>query len=167
VKLAFAGAVFGSSEESIEGQTVEVFSLEPDGLNLGRVVDVSKRIGAEKNQVGAFTRGNLAEVIAASEKFGRADSGGLQRGQGREAGFDEQRKIIVQAEAWEAKRVHGVGAGEERNAGAKHESYHLFVGIEEAAVEFEFLRRPAAESKIILRLPAVAHLPAHIRKAGI
>ena len=110
-----------------------------------------------------------ADVLfrSAAEEFGRTQRGGLQRSQGREAGFDKQREFIVQAETGEAEGIHGIGSREERHAGAKHESYHLFVGIEEAAMELKFLRWPAAESKIILRLPAVAHVAVHISEPWV
>ena len=87
VQLAFSGAVLGIFEEAIKGSTVEVFSAEPDGLNLCGVVNVGERIGGEENEIGALPRSDKAEFFRAAEKFGRANGGGLQRGQGSEARF--------------------------------------------------------------------------------
>jgi len=90
VQLAFAGAALGVFEEPVEGGAVEVFSVEPGGLNLHGVVDVGEGIGGKENEVGAFSWGDEALLSGAAEKFGGVKSRGLQRGQGSKPRFDEQ-----------------------------------------------------------------------------
>jgi len=138
VQLAFAGAALGIFEVPVEGGAVEVFSVEPDGLNLHGVVDVGEGIGGKENEVGAFSWGDEALLSGAAEKFGGVKSGGLQRGQGSKPRFDEQGEFVVQAEVGKAERVHGIGAGQKRHACAEHESDQLLVRSEEVAVELEF-----------------------------
>ena len=73
----------------------------------------------------------------------------------------------MQAEAGKAERVHGIGASQKRHACAEHESDQLLVRSEEVAVELEFSGRPATEPKIVLWLPAMAYLAAHVGEAQV
>ncbi len=82
MQLAFAGAALGVFEEPVEGGAVDVFSVQPDGVNLHGVVDVGEGIGGKENEVGTFSWCDEAELCGAGEKFGGVKRGGLQRGQG-------------------------------------------------------------------------------------
>jgi hypothetical protein len=55
VQLGSAGAVLGVVQDLVEGAVVEIVALEPDGLNLGGVVDFGEGIGGEENEVGALS----------------------------------------------------------------------------------------------------------------
>jgi hypothetical protein len=122
VEFAFALAVLGLVEELVEGRAVKVLAAEEDGLDLRSVVNIGEGIGAEEDEVGAMAGGDEAKIFSTAKEFGGAEGGGLQRGQWREAGLDEQNEFIVKTEAREAERVHGIGAREERNAGAEHDA---------------------------------------------
>ena len=52
--LLVFGSLFGGLEELREGGLVEIFPAEPDGLDLGGVVDVGKGVGAQEHEVGEF-----------------------------------------------------------------------------------------------------------------
>ena len=91
-------------------------------MDLRGVSDVCERIGGEKNKICAFSRSDEAEFFRAAEEFCWPESRRLQGGKRREAGVHKQAELIMQAETREAKRVHGVGAGEKRHSGTEQDS---------------------------------------------
>jgi hypothetical protein len=58
-------AVLGVAEELVEGGAVEIFSAEPNGLNLRGVVNVGEGIGREKDAgfASKFVEGKAAAVL--------------------------------------------------------------------------------------------------------
>src|SRR5689334_6782786 len=73
----------------------------------------------------------------------------------------------MQAEAWHAVGIHGVGSGKQGNAGAEHHAHELLVRIENAAVKFKFLMRPAAEAEVVRGIPAATDFTAHVSDARV
>ena len=112
-------SVLSGGEELIEGGAVEILAAEPDGLDLRGAVNLGEGIGREEDEVGALSRRDGAEFRGATERFRRAQRGGLQSGERSEAGFDEQGEFVVQAETGHAVGVHGVGSGKQGHTGAE------------------------------------------------
>ena len=81
--------------------------------------------------------------------------------------YDEMISTMLDYLPGKAERVHGIGASQKRHACAEHESDQLLVRSEEVAVELEFSGRPATEPKIVLWLPAMAYLAAHVGEAQV
>lgn len=133
-QFCFAVAVLGGFEKAIEGGAVKIFSAEPDGADLRCVVNVREGIGGEQHEVSALSGRDRTKFSGAAEEFRGAQRGGLQGGKGSEARFDEQGQLVMQAETRHAVRVHGVGAGKQRDTGAKHDSHHLLICLEELPV---------------------------------
>lgn len=76
-KFRLALAVLGGVDELVERGAVQMFPAEPHGLDVRGVVNVGEGVAGEQNEVGALPRSNPAKLIAAAEKFGRAQRGGL------------------------------------------------------------------------------------------
>ena len=66
-----------------------------DARNLPRVADVDKRVAVQQNQIGCFANRDCAPVARSHEARGIARGSRESRGR-REAGFDQQRELVVE-----------------------------------------------------------------------
>ena len=76
---------------------------------------------------------NGAHRVTRGKIFGGSERGGAKRVEGRQARFDQQRQLVVQAEAREAECQPGIGSGQQGHARSSEETGQpQFVGIARA-----------------------------------
>jgi len=101
------------------------------------------------------------------EEFRGIDGGGLQSGEWSHAGIDHHGEFIVQAEAWEAEGIHGVGSGHDWYSGAKHGAEVVLVGGKNTASKLILPVGPDAELRLDALLPAIAGFFADVGEARV
>jgi hypothetical protein len=84
------------------------------------------------------------------------DGGGLQSGEWSHARIDHHGEFIVQAEAWEAEAIHGVGSRHYWHASAKHGAEHVLVSGKNTASKPILRVVSDAELRLDAFLPAFA-----------
>src|SRR5580704_9966588 len=76
-------SMLGVVQHLIQRGAIEVFAFQPDGLDVGGVVNIGKWIGIEQDQIGAFAGSDGADVRGAAEKDRWIEGGRLKRREGR------------------------------------------------------------------------------------
>jgi len=72
----------------------------------------------------------------------------LQDGEGSQAGIHHHGEFVVQAEAWEAEGIHGVGSGHDWYCGAKHSAEDVLVSGKNTASKLIVLVGPDAQLRL-------------------
>jgi len=83
------------------------------------------------------------------------------------AGIHHHGEFVVQAEAWEAEGIHGVGSGHDWYSGAKHSAEDVLVSRKNTASKLILLVGPDAELRPDALLPAFAGFFADVGEARV
>src|SRR5260221_1180823 len=105
------GELFGIGKKLVERGAVEELSANNNRTDLLRVVNVVERVGVEQDEVSVFAGGNRSLGIEASKKFCGIARPRLQCLHRRQAGSQQQSKVLVQTETGKHVRRGGVRSG--------------------------------------------------------
>src|SRR6266568_4031265 len=154
-------------QKRIQDLAGEQFTAENDGVNLLRILDVLKRVGIEKNQVGALSRFNRSLLGGTPEKPGRLARGrreGFPRSQSRSGQID---KIFVKARP--GKYIGGSYVRSRQDADARgfHAPNNFQRTLHNFLEQIEVCFGPMFHALLPALFPDFAEPPGHIYHAWI
>jgi hypothetical protein len=124
-----------------------------------RVTDIVERIGIQQDQISEPPGFNSAQLIFSAQEARRIQGSCLKRFHGREAGLDQQSKLVVQAESRKAKWIQGIGARQNPHPRSLHQAHHCKISLKLSSGNGEVVRCFAIK---VCRIPAGPHCPRHV-----